>query len=246
MTQNSQKPSWQLLPWDSSHFGFAVARINKALTSEELQQFLEWHEEQQIRCTYYQCPITSIQAVNEAVQSGFQLVDVRVVLDSRLEMPTALRGMDSSLRTAQSGDLNELQKLTIALHQDSRFYVDQRFPREKSEELYAIWVRNECCHTHGVVWIKTDSENKPVGYLSCQADGSQGHIGLFGVASTHQGQGIGSSLLRQGMWWLKEQGCRNVQVITQGKNTSALAAYSSNGFRITSMSFWLHHWSKHA
>lgn len=235
--------SWQLLPWDTSFFGFTVARINKPLTPDEFKQFQTWHDEQGVRCTYYLCPIDATDAIGEATACGFQFVDVRMLLECSKQNQDSVLSVNHSIRKAEADDVPELQKLAMELHRDSRFFADPRFPRDKARELYAMWIKRDSVDPQGLVWVKADSSNKSVGYLSCNVDGEQGQIGLFGVADEHQGRGIGSTLLRQGLHWFKQQGCQRIQVVTQGKNTGALGIYTSNGFRIKSMSVWLHHWT---
>jgi len=242
MTPAAEESSWQLLPWDTSFFGINIARINKPLTEAELKQFQKWHKERQVICTYYECPINCLDAIHVATSLGFQLIDIKVVLELAKVSNQAESSADHSLRPASTSDLPELQCLTANLHQDTRFFADQRFPQEKAIELYSRWIQKDLDDPRGVVWVKTNTDDKPVAYLSCQIKEGKGWIGLFGVASEYQGLGIGSSLLRQGLDWFKQQGCCSIQVVTQGKNTGALATYTSNGFRIKALSVWLHHW----
>jgi ribosomal protein S18 acetylase RimI-like enzyme len=243
MSQSLLTPPWEFLNWDSAHFGHPIARINRPLSTSELLQFERWHDEQRIVCAYYLCPIESLEALYLALDSNFNLVDIRVQLDWTAKAIKPDMAADSSIRRALPQDMDQLIHLAVALHQDSRFFVDQRFPRNKAEELYATWMRKECEDTSGVVYVKTDPDNKPVGYVSCHAVHGTGNIGLFGVAVNWQGRGIGGALLAHGLSWMLQQGANSITVITQGKSTGALASYTGQGFRIKSMSYWLHRWS---
>ena len=54
-------------------------------------------------------------------------------------------------------------------------------------------------------------------------------INEIGVASTHQGQGIGKALLRAMLDEAKKSGCREAWVLTERENTAAMAMYRSIG-----------------
>ncbi len=178
------------------------------------------------------------------MQAGFQLVDVRVLLENPYLSDETNPVEDTFLRPACANDLPMLQALAAELHSDTRFFADTRFPREKARELYALWMKKDYGQEGGIVWVKVNREDQLIDYLTCHHNQVTGTIGLFGVASAYQGQGVGKALLKQGLYWFKQKNCQRVHVITQGRNTGALASYTSNGFRIKSLSVWLHLWSE--
>jgi ribosomal protein S18 acetylase RimI-like enzyme len=241
--QAGESEPWRLLYWDTNLFGIRIASILKPLSEVELQAYLIWAQAHDIECTYYECPIEQIEAIQLAHQYGFQFVDIRVLLQRSMKIPFQANTHEMNIRSAQVFDFDKLKALSIQLHTETRFFADHRFPQAQARELYAIWMRNECLAPDGIVWVKTDENDSPIGYLTCKAQGDLGTIGLFGVASHYQGKGIGQSLLRKGLSWFHEKQCNRVQVVTQGKNTGALASYCMQQFIIIKQSVWLHRWT---
>lgn len=234
---------WQLLPWDSNYFGLRIARIDQPLSAAELKRYFDWHREQAVQCTYYLCPIDQLDVIHAATGLGFQFMDVRITLECCISGKEATANRIASMRLATGQDLDSLETLASELHQDTRFFADKRFPVDQVKNLYALWMRRDWQDPSGAVHVWANDKNQPVGYLSCQVKEGQGNIGLFGVANGYQGRGIGKGLLQCGLDWFHRKECQSVQVVTQGKNTAALASYVSQGFRIASMSLWLHHWA---
>lgn len=243
LMQAGESEPWQLLYWDTNLFGIRIARILQPLTEVELQAYLLWAQSHDIECTYYDCPIEHVDAIHLAQHYSFQFVDMRVLLQRSMKISVPSHASDNEIRSARDSDIEKLQALSVELHKDTRFFADRRFPVAQARELYAIWMRNECAATDGVVWVKVDETDSPIGYLTCKAQGELGTIGLFGVASQYQGKGIGQALLRKGLGWFNEQKCQRVQVVTQGRNTGALASYCMQQFLIIKQSVWLHRWT---
>lgn len=246
LMQAGESEPWQILYWDTNLFGIRIARILKPLSEVELQAYILWAQAHDIECTYYDCPIEQVDAIHLAQHYSFQFVDVRVLLQRPMKIPLLPHASDHDIRSARSSDIEKLQALSVELHKDTRFFADRRFPVAQARELYAIWMKNECVANDGVVWVKTDENDSPIGYLTCKAQGELGIIGLFGVASQYQGRGIGQSLLQKGLDWFHDQKCQRVQVVTQGRNTGALASYCMQQFLIIKQSVWLHRWTQSA
>ena len=72
----------------------------------------------------------------------------------------------------------------------------------------------------------------PLAYGICGISGSQGYLQRLAVHPDHQGQGIGTSMALDGLWWMRRRGVRRAVVNTQLDNGRALSLYERLGFRI--------------
>jgi dTDP-4-amino-4,6-dideoxy-D-galactose acyltransferase len=86
--------------------------------------------------------------------------------------------------------------------------------------------------------------DQAVGYVSCHYNGTShaAQIGLVGVDSAARGQGVGSTLVRAAGQWCRNQGARELTVVTQGKNRAAQRLYQRCGFLTQDLQFWYHKW----
>jgi dTDP-4-amino-4,6-dideoxy-D-galactose acyltransferase len=228
-----------LLEWDSAFFHRRIARVTRpALTLSETDAVLHWCAENQIDCLYWLVNADDLDSIRAAEAHHFQLMDIRVTL--RLTIPDAPGSVDPGIRPASAADLPALKAIARTAHTDSRFFADPRFPRDRSEELYAVWLERD--FREGSLWV-ADSEDAPQGYITCQmrSDGA-GQIGLLGVGAHARGRGIGARLVRQAVRWFKSQGASTALVVTQGRNARAQRLYQQAGFVTDQMQIWFHRW----
>ena len=79
--------------------------------------------------------------------------------------------------------------------------------------------------------LAVTADDDPAGYLITGRNGAAGFIQRLAVDPTHQGRGIATSLLCDGMNWLARRGVRDVLVNTHHDNHRALDLYERFGFR---------------
>lgn len=70
----------------------------------------------------------------------------------------------------------------------------------------------------------------PAGYAVTGRAGQRGYLQRLAVHPDHQGRGIGTALVVDGLVWLRRWGAREVLVNTQEDNAAALALYERLGF----------------
>lgn len=70
-----------------------------------------------------------------------------------------------------------------------------------------------------------------VGYAITGRAGNRGYLQRLAVAADHAGRGLGSSLVLDGLRWLRRWGGQHCLVNTQEGNARALALYQRLGFR---------------
>lgn len=235
----------EYLPWDSAFFGRQIARVvGSRLDRDSAERVADWCRVHSIECLYFLADLDDVGTVRAAEDHGFRLVDVRVSLARSLDRPPeeASSAPGGVIRRAGSADVAELRRIARTSHTDSRFYADDRFTRERCDELYATWIERSCGGYADHVLV-AELDGCPVGYLSCHlVDGTIGTIGLFGIAAEAQGRGLGSGLLTRALCWFVEQGARRATVVTQGRNVAGQRVYQRCGFVTESMGLWYHRW----
>ncbi len=189
-------PPCELLDWDSRHFGRRIGRVRgDVLTPAALAAAVEWADRQDVDCLYWLAGAGDPAAPGLAASAGFQLVDIRVTLERRLDAPmeavepvqrpaqAPLRPPDlpvsptqppptPPVRAATAADLPLLRRLAAASHRDSRFYSDPHFARERCDALYAAWIERCCADPAGAVLVADGAPPAP----GANVDGPAGYI----------------------------------------------------------------------
>ena len=127
-------------------------------------------------------------------------------------------------------------------HRDSRFYCDEHFPESLCDALYETWIERSASGYADLVLV-AERNDEPVGYLSCHLSASgPARIGLFAVAQSAHGLGLGKQLIVEALRWFAEHSASGVTVVTQGRNVRAQRLYQRCGFMTRSVELWYHHW----
>lgn len=228
------------LEWDSNFFGFPIARLQShCLSAEILRECLSWCRAHRVRCLYFLANSDHQLTVDLAVANGFRLVDLRLTLECR---PARLTGGSLRVREWCVSDLATLRRIAGEAHRESRFYYDTNFPRNRVDELYAVWIEKSCQGFADAVFV-AERAGEPCGYITCHvASDSTGSIGLVGVAEAARGQGVGSDLVRAALAYFADRGVHKVSVVTQGRNRAAQRLYQKHGFLTSSLQLWFHRW----
>lgn len=91
---------------------------------------------------------------------------------------------------------------------------------------------HEACRATPVhrIRLALTSTDEPSGYMITGRNGSAGFIQRLAVSPTHAGQGVATSLLRDGLKWLGKAGVSDILVNTHLDNQRALDLYHRLGF----------------
>ncbi len=126
----------------------------------------------------------------------------------------------------------------------ARYGIDRTLPRDKVEQLYRdealSYARRAEEREAGFAVLVARDEADVVGYIALGVDAglSQlfgfrwGRIISLAVDPPRHGEGIGPKLVAAGMKWLRDAGCRHVEVWTDQNNIAAIRTYESAGFRV--------------
>lgn len=235
----------EYLPWDSSHFGYRIARAGSSRIDIDAYRDLEAAcREQDIECLYFladaadQCTIACLLA------GGFEFVDIRLTLAGRIgEIPRTSPAGAVSYRIGSEGDLDALLPIAGNSFTLSRFFVDRRFGSAKASRMYEIWLEKSLTTEYADAVVVAEVAGRAVGFVTCHLqETGEANIGLVGVADSARGMGCAGGMLGRAADWLSERGIAGVNVVTQGRNVSAQRLYQRCGLVTRSVELWFHKW----
>jgi dTDP-4-amino-4,6-dideoxy-D-galactose acyltransferase len=232
-----------LLPWDTEHWGFPVARLNETTLTEEIAaKAIQWCEKHRIKCLYFAADGRRAETLQLAEKHGFRFVDVRVDLERGLHDASA-NIADGACREAVPQDLPAIEQLARTAHEDSRFFKDTSFDRATAGDLYAIWIARDLRERRVFVAVSAGEPTYPLGYVSVSEEsGRVGRIGLVAVIPEARGGGLGNLLVQCALAWCRSRDADFVRVATQGTNVPALRLYECCGFKTADVKVWFHRW----
>ena len=238
----------RVLPWDSEFFGARIACVTQSrLTGPEMAQVLDWCSECEVTCLYFLADINDAPTTLLAESRGFNLVDVRVILETCLQGEAVIRGKGAScqaVRVASPDDINAAMYIAGHLSWQSRFHFDPRFSREAAHTIYSRWVKWNSEREGGRVFV-VDSDNEVAGFLCCRTTpGATGYVELIGIAPEAQKRKLALRLVEHACKWFVECGAKRAEVVTQARNIAGQRLYQTCGFRTSEVGLWFHKWFK--
>lgn len=234
-------PGCRVLEWDSEFFGVTIARIEPAALAGNTKAVIDWGEST-VDCGYLLTGPADQRAIDAAQAHGFRLIDVRLTLQTALAGRERLPASSGAIiRPAEERDLPTLQAIARVSHRDTRFYIDERFDRERCDAMYDVWITKSCqgWADHVVV---AEVGGSATGYVTCHQRPGGGEIGLVGVSTAHRGAGLGMAMTMAALDWFQDHGATTVSVVTQGRNAAALRLYQRTGFVVRDVELSFHRW----
>ncbi|MEO0037935.1 MAG: hypothetical protein RIQ59_1146 [Bacteroidota bacterium] len=178
----------------------------------------------------------------------FKLVDEKVVLYQ--ELSQIKFDFSSDFFTITSFDKfnhnkQELEKLALESGIFSRFNVDENFKSGEFKKLYLEWIALSIERKLAFdILIAIDKNESIIGFVTLNKKSeSLVDIGLVAVSDGFRGMGIGKKLMQYALTKSYELGYKEIQVVTQSNNISAMKLYESVGFSIKEKTFVYHYWN---
>ncbi len=225
----SLKNKIKALEWDSNFFNIKVGRIVVKDNKIDLSKLSGFD-------------LIYVHSKEILKNHTTSLYDKKVTF--KKEISKTNRSPKNSEVIEYSGVLtNELKNLAIASGEFSRFKLDPKLS-DYFEKLYTLWITNSLkgnLADHILVFKK---ENKIVGFLSLKKNTSFYQIGLIATSTKHQGLGIGSSLLQKAEEIALSENIHEIKVVTQLENEIACNFYRKNNYKIDTLEYIYHYWSK--
>jgi len=237
-------------PWLESILGYRVFRITASNVSQspgcenrDLREIFDMAG--QGRAFYYaKAPTLDVERVKDFTHAGFTVVDVNVTFSRR---PSPIEDMsDPKICVKDVGPEEHEAVLKIAENSFvySRFHLDPQIDNELANAVKREWVRNYVLGRRGERLLVAKYDGAPVGFLAVLSaqDGERtrmGVIDLIAVAGSHQGRGIGRSLVN---YFVNEsvEAYSVVRVGTQIANIPSMRLYQACGFHISDTAYVLH------
>lgn len=248
--------------WDSEHFGFGVGKIKSLIISESLstpkarkardhliKDCIDWMKQKEIKCVITRANLEDPDGINTYEHNQFHLADVLVTFCAKKnshQSSVSLADDTVTIRPYKTGDEKELMKIASSAFSHDHFHRDSRFPREKSDELFAKWAYNSCHGLADLVLVAADKTAKPYGFITCKTEQLQnglkcGIIDLFAVLPSQQGKQIGTRLAKAALDWFSQR-VDSVFVGTQADNIASIRTYEKVGFNLLRTELTYHKW----
>ena len=233
------------LEWDSSFFGFKVARINLLLSDEaDLTRTLRLLHDNKYRLVYWYVPAGQHENSRIALAHGGFLADEKVTyvkeLADILSSPRAIKYF--SIPYLDATPDTSIINLALQSGEYSRFRLDPMFPRELCDKLYTCWITRSV--NKEIAWevLMVKECNELIGLITLATKDNRGDIGLVAVAEQARGKGIGRVLVTDADSYFIERGFTHAQVVTQKRNLKACGLYESCGYHIENVENIFHFW----
>jgi dTDP-4-amino-4,6-dideoxy-D-galactose acyltransferase len=233
------------LQWDSDFFGVNVGYLScRRLTPNIQRHVRRFVRQEKIMLLEYLCNCHDIESVATAERNGYSFTDIRLTFERKLQGPIVASAREGyTIRKGVLEDLPKLKGFVGGIYRLSRYYFDTNFDRRKVEEFYEKWLEKAFLGLFDSYVYVLCEHNEPIGFCSVRESGyGLAHIGLFGIAPSSAGRGIGSFLLESVLSRLQQEGMEQIEVVTQGRNYSAIRLYERSGFVIRATELWYHKW----
>ena len=151
---------------------------------------------------------------------------------------------DILIRHARTDDIPALQSLSQNGYIDSRFYVDEHFPRERCQAFYETWIRKAVEAGIELVLV-AEIDNIVQGYIICHQDipeKQQIRLDLVAVRQEARRKGVGQMLFQGTFEWCKRKGIEYIWSATQIRNIAAQCLFQRMGFLPRSCQLYYHKW----
>lgn len=238
-------PRWKPLLWDTDFFDVKTARITiQRLTPESLSSIMTELSAWGAQVVHFLADADDGQTVWVAEQAGFHLVDIRLTFVCNLQkIDVAEYTGDIIMREHRDEDVPALQRIARSSYQQTRYYYDLHYPRERCDALYETWI-TKSCHDSSQKVIVAEHHGQVSGFITYQygATEEMSTIGLVGVREDTRGFGIGRLLVQAVQRDLIQQKVPTLAVVTQGRNIDAQRLYQRCGFVTHQVGLWYHKW----
>lgn len=166
----------------------------------------------------------SSHVANVFIDVGFREIQRLALLE--LDDPAVIARM-RKMRTPlyELRQLRSLRSLQLAADIDSRAF-------ESDWDMDAPSIREACLATpHHHIRLAVAADDQPVGYMVTGRSATTGFVQRLAVDPRHEGMGVGSALLQDGLSWLARHRVDSILVNTHLDNRRALALYGRWGFQ---------------
>lgn len=237
---------YEILQWDSSFFGFTVAKIHTdRVSGNEINEIIEDMKIKNVRLAYWASDPGDLEPQSCARISNAILTDRKVTYFTALPDVCEYSFCNTETVVEEYHDLvstPELEELAVQAGTYSRFKVDSQIPENKFLELYKIWIRRSVNREIAKKVFVVRSEGKIAGVVTVGEKDDRADIGLIAVDPSLRGKNAGMALVQVAQEWGVKEGYSVAQVVTQADNVVACRFYEKCGYRIERIQNIYHLW----
>ena len=233
---------FSLLDWDSTLFGFPVARLHvEAITPRRMSPVLRELRAAEVRLVYITVPSATNESANLLLAAGARPLGTRRVY--RKAVPDAPRDLVAESLLGQPATPN-LENLALDSGAHSRFKQDPLVPVGIFESLYRTWIRRSLAGEIAADVLVWREAQHLAGMVTVGAPSAEGTvvIGLVAVGAEYRRRGVGRALMHAVDAWAARRGATAVAVATQGENLAACGLYSGCGYALETEESVFHLW----
>ena len=224
--------SLEILEWDSSFFGYPVARITAhEITEDKLTALVAEAKKSSTRLVYLFTDPADTVSTHSAKSIHAKLVDQKITYHIYIKNVDAatvdahIEEFEGEHPTAKLVDLS----LQSGLY--SRYKIDTEFKNKEFERMYLAWIENSVnkkIADHIFVYME---DGKELGFVTLKARSNNAQIGLIAVDESSRGKAIGKKLVAAVIIKLQNKNIPELDVATQIDNADACNFYEKVGFK---------------
>lgn len=239
----SGESEFQKVSWDSSHFGYQVAKLDLLGTEIlDLDKKLGLAKSEGIKLVYIFVPSEDLR-LNELAKNaeGF-LADKKVTY--LINIPIDPNFDDGQCLESYLGrPLNEsLRTLSFQSGVYSRYRVDPNFRSDEFRSLYTEWVEKSLSGEIARDVLVYKDHGEEMGFVTLGEKNGRCNIGLIAVDGSCRRKGVGKKLVGAAFKKAREWGYKEMDVVTQKDNIAACRFYEKIGFKVESVVNIYHFW----
>lgn len=233
----------EILEWDSSFFGYKIAKIiAKNISVEKLTALIRQAEMEGVKLLYLFTDPADEISVNTANVTGAKLVDQKVTFHKKID-DSEVSILDDHIELYEKEiPSGQLVNLSMQSGLYSRYKTDPGFKNNEFEKLYLAWIENSVNKKIADYTFVYIENGKELGFVTLKVKDTLGQIGLIAVDEGSRGKAIGKKLISAVIQKLGQKKISDLEVATQTDNVDACNFYKKTGFNVSRTENIYHIW----
>ena len=233
------------MDWDSKFWKKKICFIGlKRLTNNIMYRINKFVKKNKIEMIQFLSHCHDSKTVKIAERNKFGFKDIRITLEKKIDFKNKNINKNQNLtfRKAKLSDFNNIKPIAKNSYLESRYYFDDYFSTNKVKDFYVGWLKKSILGMFDDFCLLICLKKKPIGFCTIKLNENEALIGLFSISPKYQRRGFSKILLSAIDYEMKKINIKNLSVVTQGRNYSALRAYQNSNFKISKTELWYHKW----
>ncbi|MCF8360283.1 MAG: GNAT family N-acetyltransferase [Prolixibacteraceae bacterium] len=229
------------LEWDSSFFGYPVAKIIiHEFNPLKVEEFIKQAMKEQVKLVYFFCPPLSIKNHQHMLSRGFTFVDEKLTYSKKTEKH---REQPFTVIQYNGPVTDQLISLSLQSGAYSRFATDPNFPNHEYERLYTEWIKRSVNSENAIQTLVIKKDKLLAGLVTIEEKNGEANIGLLAVDKKFREKNFGAGLTRAADSFAFNKGFKKINVVTQKQNLPACGLYKKMNFALADSTFVYHFWN---